>query len=57
MVSKIIYGYEAKPKKIVLDQVYKVTINDLKKTFPNTKIIIQNKSFKFLSKIFFVILI
>ena len=56
-ISKIIYGYEAKPKKIVLDQVYnKVTINDLKKTFPNTKIIIQNKSFKnFLSKFFFVI--
>ena len=54
-LSKIISGYEAKPKNIILDQVFnKITMDDLKKTFPDTEIIIENNTFKnFLSKFFF----
>ena len=56
-LSKLISGYDAKPKKIILDQVFnKITMDDLRKTFPNTEIIIENNINKnFLFKFFFII--
>ena len=50
-LSKLISGYDAKPKKIILDQVFnKITMDDLRKTFPNTEIIIENN----INKIFYL---
>ncbi len=57
-ISKIISGYEKKPKKIVLEQKYNViTMNDFKKTFPDSEICIENETHKnFFDKFFFIIL-
>ncbi len=46
-VSKILYGYEKYPKKIILERKFnKVIMNDLKKTFPNSKIFLEKNRLK-----------
>lgn len=46
-VSRIIKGYSSKPNKIILEKKYNsIIIKDLEKTFPETKIYIENNIVK-----------